>query len=1202
MKKVLSAFVGIAALLLASCVRDTPMQEQHRPTGETMRMRVEVPEMSGGNSGDKTRSIAPEEGEDRVQTLYLLFFEPSANGTGKFLNYLPVNVNDFTPVSEDGMMGMAIDVDIEFGRARSGIVDTEEATTTWGALSTSAAYNILGIANIKDNHYISGTVDKWMGEFRLENVSEREVIAESRVGLPSSITPDAILMHGRMEKPAGETQLHMVLGRDLARFDVNNEARENFDLISVSIWNAYPSSSIWERGILDYSRDIERVRRHYQINNDGNLVLLDPNDPTSIDPRELMDDIRGGLYAFENQVSSPVQDDKVTTALVVGMRERVGGTDFDSDGELDVYYYRVNMTSDTGAQDLRRNNIYTLNIKSVQEIGWATEEDAYLGQINGLTYTINEWNRDTNGLVVENEHSMLSIPTKRVTMGAGEGVNSLIEVELSVNTFTTLPSPAPLRVQSQTYRPASIGDDGFEELGGSPIQAYLDNNTLIIQAKGLDTHETERSGQIVLSYAGLEIALTVVQSGYHDKYLNLTLPDGGIPRFPAYPGISSGLINVEATGPWVARLVMSGFSFNSSSSLPEVKTLYSTDASVVTDESNSAIKKFRVYTNSFNETQSVRDALIIVTLLEKDEDPLSPTFGEYVIENDDYTALVRLSQANVEKIHLAYNATDAANPDLETNHWQTSVIVQFDGNGNPVGQNKFWVVPGRDASNNIRGWSTGKSLELSGNSDDRAYFMVSDKSTSPSDPADNWVEVAAVGQNSSGRTREAIVRVQVDQGTFADIRMVQPSLSMSIQPAILTSVASPYGGHSEWISVELEGAAGNTKYTLDEMQLSVNRSRNGRSLQGHDMPIYEVREINNDTTIRDYVPGEELPLNYQFRVKFAQIYYPNRGISVGAVVTARIGGMTQSASAVQNPLLARGINTAGYGHYQYAGSIDTRGDYMGWYRDNIRSIPGFNQVIDNTAFNANSIAQVSSSSTPVTYIHLNTWDMYTHDTWSNANMSATRSGMLWMDNNNNGGVTMVVLDQDDSRIINRINSYILSDMGYSAHTSEGHNGGQVGVLGNKGQNNTKIWQFFVSKPYYGAPYTSITPTSGDGINTTLSLTPESAVTILQYNNSAAGPLLTVDPVNRFIFLGDAHALENNDLSSPASNNALGWALRIWVAKAAQYGSSFTDMFIEDGKPNAVPAPWDEHWGNNALDLRDNNQDGPYGIRSNPSDD
>ena len=1190
MKKVLSAFVGIAALLLASCARETPVQP-YRPDGQTMRMRVEVPKMSGGNHGTQTRSIAPEESEDRIQTLHLLFFESSSDGTGKFLNYLPVNVDDFDPASEDGMMGMAIDVDIEFGRARTGIVDPEEAVATWSSLDTSAAYNILGIANLKDNLYIPGSIDKWMGEFRVKNMSERDVITGSNVSLPSSITPDMILMHGRMEKPAGEGQLHMVLGRDLARFDVNNAAKADFDLISVSVWNGYPASSIWERGILDYSGNVERVRRHYQINNDGNLI---PGDP-----EEKMADVKGGLYAFENQVPSPVQDDKVTTALIVGMRERVGGPDLDSDGQLDVYYYRVNMTNDTGVQDLRRNNVYALNIKSVQEIGWATEEDAYLGKINGLTYTINEWNRDANGLVVENEHSMLSIPTKKVTIGAGKNVNEVIEVELSVSTFTTLPSPAKLRVQSQTYRPASIGSDGFTELGGSPIYAELDNNTLIIRAKGLDTHETERSGQIVLSYAGLEIALTVVQSGFHDKYLNLSLPDGGIPRFPAYAGISSGLINVEATGPWVARLVMSGFSFNSSTSLSEVKTLYSTDASVVKDENNSAIKKFRVYTNTFNETQAVRDALVVVTLLDKDEDEHSPTYGEYVIENDEYTALVRLSQMNVEKIHLAYNEADAANPELETNNWQTSMIVNFDGAGNPVGQNKFWVVPGRDTSNNIRGWSTGRSLELSGNSDDRAHFTVSDKSTSPTDPAANWVEVAAVGRNASGRTREAIVRVQVDQGTYADIRVVQQSLSMSLWPALLTETVSPYGGNSEWISVDLEGAAGDSKYTLDEMRHTISRSKNGRTFQGHDMPAYEVRLIDDDTTIRDYVPGEELPLNYQFRVKFAQIYYPNRGITLGSVVTARIGEMSQSVSAIQRPLVSRGIVTAGYGHYEYAGSIDTRGDYMGWYRDNIRSVPGFTQAIGNTAFDVSPIAQVSSSSTPVTYIHLNTWDMNGHADWSNANISAVGDGMKWMKDNNGGGVTMVVVDQNDTNLISRMNTYVLNPMDYAAPTGSGGNGN--GTLGNKGQTDTKIWKFFVSRPYYGDPYTSITNTSGDGINSTLSQMPGSAVTILQNSNSG-NPLLTVDPVNGFVFLGEAQALENGDMNSPASNNTLGWALRIWVAKAAQYGSSFTDMFIEDGEPDAVPAPWDEYWGDNALDLRDNNQNGPYGIRSTSNDD
>jgi hypothetical protein len=36
-------------------------------------------------------------------------------------------------------------------------------------------------------------------------------------------------------------------------------------------------------------------------------------------------------------------------------------------------------------------------------------------------------------------------------------------------------------------------------------------------------------------------------------------------------------------------------------------------------------------------------------------------------------------------------------------------------------------------------------------------------------------------------------------------------------------------------------------------------------------------------------------------------------------------------------------------------------------------------------------------------------------------------------------------------------------------------------------------------------------------------------------------------------------------------------LIFYIANAAKYGSHFQDLFIEDGEPDSVPAPWDSHW-------------------------
>ncbi len=224
---------------------------------------------------------------------------------------------------------------------------------------------------------------------------------------------------------------------------------------------------------------------------------------------------------------------------------------------------------------------------------------------------------------------------------------------------------------------------------------------------------------------------------------------------------------------------------------------------------------------------------------------------------------------------------------------------------------------------------------------------------------------------------------------------------------------------------------------------------------------------------------------------------------------------------------------------------------------------------------------------------------YTAEGTSAADMSiwnTTRAGMDLMETQG-GGITCLFFDQTGTGYATNAHNTVFQGKGYTVTSGSGGSGN--GVL-DGAVTGTKIWQFFVSKPYYGSPYTTMSQLSGDTTSKGLSGKPESAVGLLKHSNTA-NTIFSVDPVNNIIFCGDSQMFEDSDMEVADSRNTFGWAFRIWVAKAAQYGSSFTDMFIEDNQPGAVPAPWDEHWGDNALDLRDNNQDGRYGIRSTADD-
>lgn len=1206
MKKLLLSMLGISLLLLGSCAQEAPIGGKDSIPDGKMRLTVELDDLT--RSGGATRAeIQSEAGEDRVNSLYLLFFGGTSNGGGTFKAYTEVAMPEPNPDSNpDGNYSMNL-----------------EATITYpDGTSNDEDYSILAIANIADDLYIEGTVEDWMEQW--EGKTESYVVAHSRANIPTgNFSSSLLLMHGSQRKPAGDNQVHILLSRDVARIDVTKESTlTGWDITTVSVWNSFPAAYVWDSGIMDYTDKTERVRRHYAIGpntDDGN--------------------IKGGLYAFENQVGSPEDNDQVSTCLIIGLQPSGGG---------DIEYFRVNMHNDTGAQYLRRNYAYNILIKGKTGAGENNEETAYLGQSNKLIYTIEEWVEPPTDLVVKDDFSTMSIPSKTVNMG-----KKAATAEIKIHTFSVLPSPSPLQIRNQTYSPA------LNSAGEPSIVARLDGNTLIIESTDLDLDETPRNGVIVLSYAGLEIAINVSQAGTHDHFLIVTEPDGGILPFAAYAGIPSGLIRVQASGHWTAKLHMTGFSFDSSQASDPVTMIWTnpdpdgtafsdgrgynnTIGLIVPDETDSTCDKFRVYTHSHNMGQAPREAFILIEL---DEFP------------DQYAAVIMLNQNYVKNLHYSQsNWTTAA--EIEANKMASNGIITFDGMGEvPTtgayeGNSDWWYVlsgyENESAKTGILPWSP--VIAIAGTADDRQYFEIvrnideDGNQISSGDPrydpnatnhdanylTKNKVKIRTKGTNSSGRDYTAILRVQTDPGTFSEITLVQKSLNMTLYPAILTSNVSPYGGGSEWIEVQLEGADPDTPlYTLKPIINTIGRSKNGRTFVNQKYPTYEIKL--SDGTVRDYVDGENLAPSTQFRLKFYQIYYPNRSITLTSTATVKIGEMEKSINAIQSPLVSRGLKVAARGFYGY--NLYNTGDSRSgnWWTEQfgLSTVGTQWSMADNVATaNTSAVFGTTSSIQPnptnLTYLHFgNEGVTGTGDAPISA-VEATKAGMAWMDANG-GGITVVFNSGSSSgNRIAHLNS-ILGDE-YVFRTSQAWSFDAWQNI-QSDFTDSKLYTMFVGNPYYvhpGTPIPYVFHTAGArygyqsdrGIATTSE--PGSAVKVAvgsTWDNRDIGNegAIVIDPKRRTIYVADAWFFNKDWVSGTNSTGpghvTFAYAMRIFATKTAQYGSSFSDMFIDPDwagpgtvDPQAVPAPWDPYWGENALDLRDNDFGGRWSIRSNVDED
>lgn len=842
MKKLIYIFAGLWMLLLSGCIQDDTTGGADNTHG-TLHLKMDIKELT---SSSTTRSGIPaEEGEDELGSLYLLFFEPDVNQNGRFVDY--VKIADVTSMEAD------INLSAE------------------SAITATNAYNVLAVANIADHQYISDgqggtmTVEDWMaartGKYQKQVMLEASAIVEEADDNSNAIAPNQLLMSVAADKPAGQTELNLLLVRNVVRFDVYNTQKQTYDLVSASIWNAYPSTPIWGGGATDFSEKTARMQRFYQLGNSANSTGEVGLDGVG----ELVDDIVGGLYTFENQVSAPEQNDKLTTCIIVGLKERASGT---------TTYYRANMHTAGNPQVLVRNNVYRLTITGVDGPGFENEELAYNGRGNNLKYMVNLWNMDDNGLITQDENSIISLPAKTIVFDRPGG-----ESDYSIFINSKLENPGSLTMVSQTYEPADGG-----------IVASIDGNILHVETDPLPPTQEERRGIVILSYAGLQTSINIVQSGEAATFLKVIPPDGGILPFPAFANASSGLITVEASGPWSAKIYMDGFSFTEGRSVTEIK---STDVAYVTDN------KFRIFSSSTNQDGSIRQAFVVVTL---DSDP------------DNYSGLVRVSQRPAGIIKTDPEERPRAIV------WDINGVVEEPLNTTTAWQNIIDLLPalteGSDGEEYVPEWKA--EIVQWGMYDDRSMFRISTATYDPTPGGLNRVMVDAVGENLLGRNATAILRVSLmsDPATFIEFTLTQKSFKWR---APADQRVSGKGGTTEELNIIIPPEVAGLHYTVKIESFAPREN----------YPEHFAYLIDgDDSSETPYSSLQSNDISVGFKVGFPSLPMSMVDVvsSVELAVTMVETGDTQYFTVTQDKAPRRDVNLfdAGYfGHANFGSGTNT---------------------------------------------------------------------------------------------------------------------------------------------------------------------------------------------------------------------------------------------------------------------------------------
>ncbi|GEM_PF-7008209 len=490
MKRTTGILLSILTLFLVSCDRDDWGGTSGNPNGFHLTYSISNPV-----SAVTRTSIPLEDEEDTIHSFYLLFFENSTGGTGMFLEAIDLKADEPSGLSVSGNISITFPEDSK--------------------LNNSTDYKMLLCANIEEY-----TTEPFQSveeiRQRFEGYSENEVIhtlmkitgvedkqdpVAEQTDNSHRIASSNLPMSASALKRANEEKVTIELTRAVSRFDVFCQA-PGYELVSASIWNAYTTTTVWESIFNTFGND--RTERYYGVEANENKEIV------------------GSLYAFENYVVSPEQNDPLTTCLIIGLRK---------EGSDAVEYFRTNVNATSMGQQLKRNNVYRSTVRSVNGQGEDNERGAYRKADLLIEVDINGWTLDDSGNFHEDGENILAIPTQ--------------EVQLS-----------PLG-DTREYNIFTLGEGKLEisnqELPEN-ISVTLNKNILTITATPCSEPV---AGVVTLRFGVLSGSILIKQNPHDIDFLNLNTYE--LPLFSSEAGHISSDIQVSASGTWVAEIYNSSY-------------------------------------------------------------------------------------------------------------------------------------------------------------------------------------------------------------------------------------------------------------------------------------------------------------------------------------------------------------------------------------------------------------------------------------------------------------------------------------------------------------------------------------------------------------------------------------------------------------------------------------------------------------------
>lgn len=395
---------------LWSCEDSLKPGIEDSPEGVYVKYRVD-------NDMPLTRGIAANEFETELSRAHILFFTES----GDYIGHSVSNVSDATK------LGIEIPENV-----------VEDTPYTMLALGNADSYVPEGSASVSD--FLDSFSGTYQDALNITAYCAANITSRSKSVLPMwgryvdsegesltiSFYKDGTAMRVKEDSPTGE----FLFSRALCRVDIHNLVGHVLDITHARIANNRTSGLYFNDGV-NVGEIAEFKGNCSSISDVEKSNIYMPITTPMQEGQSSTQRLESSLYTFPNIVNTTMQNDKVTTCLIIAGYYTDPATGIK---DTKLTFYRFNLANVGESQALQRNYAYKATIKGVKRRGADSEGSAYNDAIPIFEYQVDEeWDTTGDNVVSDENGNFLIVNRTHFTFAGDASEADFVELRVSTN-------------------------------------------------------------------------------------------------------------------------------------------------------------------------------------------------------------------------------------------------------------------------------------------------------------------------------------------------------------------------------------------------------------------------------------------------------------------------------------------------------------------------------------------------------------------------------------------------------------------------------------------------------------------------------------------------------------------------------------------------------------------------------------------------